>query len=85
MKEMHGFEFLDISQEIYKNLQVIMMSIETTWPIIERCAKLGARFLVKKPLDTNTICNIWQYLDRKHLCMEKIKNLFKGYSYFGDL
>ncbi|TVU17063.1 hypothetical protein EJB05_33074, partial [Eragrostis curvula] len=78
MKEMHGFQFLDISREMHRNLQVIMMSTETTWPIMQRCVELGARFLVKNPVDTSTMCNIWQYLDLKHLRMEKIKQLFKG-------
>ncbi|TVU13779.1 hypothetical protein EJB05_37205, partial [Eragrostis curvula] len=78
MREMHGFQFLDISREMHRNLQVIMMSAETTWPIMQRCVELGARFLVKQPVDTTTMCNIWQYLDHKLLRMEKIKQLFKG-------
>ncbi|XP_062227340.1 two-component response regulator ORR29-like [Phragmites australis] len=78
MKEMHGFQFLDISRDVHKKLQVIMMSTETTFPKMQRCIELGARFLVKKPLDTNTINNLWQHLDLKFPRMEKIKDLFKG-------
>nr|TKW03731.1 hypothetical protein SEVIR_7G061500v2 [Setaria viridis] len=78
MKEMHGFQFLDISRESHKNLQVIMMSDDMTWPTVKRSVELGARFLVKKPLDANTICDIWQHLDHKLLKCEKIKYLFQG-------
>ncbi|KAL6650542.1 hypothetical protein ACP70R_009467 [Stipagrostis hirtigluma subsp. patula] len=79
MKEMHGFQFLDISRELHINLQVIMMSTDTTWSTMKRCVELGARFLVKKPLDdTNIINNMWQHLDLKLTRMEKIKNLFQG-------
>ncbi|CAN6270595.1 unnamed protein product [Urochloa humidicola] len=78
MKEMHGFQFLDICRESHKNLQVIMMSMEMTWPTVKSCVELGARFLVKKPLDASTISDIWQHLDKKILKQEKIKYLFQG-------
>ncbi|PVH35125.1 hypothetical protein PAHAL_7G110000 [Panicum hallii] len=78
MKEMHGFQFLDISRKSHKNLQVIMMSVDLTWPTVKRSVELGARFLVKKPLDANTINNIWQHLDLKFYWREKIEYLFQG-------
>ncbi|CAN6227673.1 unnamed protein product [Urochloa humidicola] len=78
MKEMHGFQFLDICRESHKNLQVIMMSVEMTWPTMKSCVELGARFLVKKPLDASTISDIWQHLDKKILKREKIQYLFQG-------
>ncbi|CAD6264058.1 unnamed protein product [Miscanthus lutarioriparius] len=78
MKEMHGFQFLDISRELHKNLQVIMMSADTTWPTMKRSVELGACFLIKKPLDANTINNLWQHLDLKFQRTNKIKDLFPG-------
>ncbi|KAL6851430.1 hypothetical protein ACP4OV_020363 [Aristida adscensionis] len=54
MKEMHGFQFLDISKESHKNLQVIMMSSDLTWATMKRCVELGARFLIKKPINDTT-------------------------------
>ncbi|EES10543.1 hypothetical protein BDA96_06G038700 [Sorghum bicolor] len=78
MKEMHGFQFLDRSRELHKNLQVIMMSADTTWPMMKRSVELGARFLIKKPLDANTIDNLWQHLDLKFQRTDKIKDLFPG-------
>ncbi|CAL5017635.1 unnamed protein product [Urochloa decumbens] len=78
MKEMHGFQFHNVCRESHKNLQVIMMSVEMSWPTMKRCVELGARFLVKKPLDANTISDIWQHLDKTFLRWEKIKYLFQG-------
>ncbi|CAL5032872.1 unnamed protein product [Urochloa decumbens] len=78
MKEMHGFQFVDICRESHKDLQLIMMSVEIAWPTVKRCVELGARFLVKKPLDANTISDIWQHLDNKFLRWEKIKYTFQG-------
>ncbi|WVZ84992.1 hypothetical protein U9M48_031957, partial [Paspalum notatum var. saurae] len=79
MKEMDGFQFLEISRELHKQLQVIsksVMSADTTWGTMKRSVELGARFLVKKPLDGNTINNIWQHLGSKFHRMEKIKESF---------
>ncbi|KAJ1270465.1 hypothetical protein BS78_06G054200 [Paspalum vaginatum] len=78
MQEMHSFQFLDVSREFHKNLQVIMMLTDTTWSTMKRSIELGARFLVKKPLDTNTANNIWQHLDIQLSRMENIKDLFQG-------
>ncbi|KAL6851563.1 hypothetical protein ACP4OV_020496 [Aristida adscensionis] len=80
MEEMHGLRFLDTVREMHKNLQVIsgVMTTETTLDTMKRCVELGARFLVKKPLDTNAVNNIWQHLDLKLTRMEKINNLFQG-------
>ncbi len=54
------------------------MSTETTMCTMKRCVQLGARFLVKKPLDFETTQNIWQHLDLKVVRMEKIKGLLQG-------
>lgn len=81
MKEMHGFQFLDMSRKLHKSLQVIMMSADTTWPTMKRSVELGARFLIKKPLDANTMNNLWQHLDLKFQRADKIKALFPGWSY----
>ncbi|KAF8780730.1 hypothetical protein HU200_001337 [Digitaria exilis] len=78
MELMHGFQFLDIVREDHKNVQVIMMSEETTMDIMKRCVELGACFLVKKPIDSHTIHNMWQHLDIKNSRMDNIKNLLKG-------
>uniref|UniRef100_A0A0D9W3N2 Response regulatory domain-containing protein n=1 Tax=Leersia perrieri TaxID=77586 RepID=A0A0D9W3N2_9ORYZ len=78
MEEMTGFEFLKVAREIHKSIQVIMMSTETTMHAMKRSVKLGARFLVKKPLNGRTIQNLWQHLDLKVLRMEKIKDLLQG-------
>ncbi|CAN6371988.1 unnamed protein product [Urochloa humidicola] len=78
MKEMHGFQFLGVSRELHKDFRVIMMSNDTAWPITKRCVELGARFLVKKPLDTYTVNNLWQHVDQKFAQMKKIKELFQG-------
>jgi chemotaxis methyl-accepting protein methylase len=73
---------LDILPQMIKVFSVFesVMSTEATWPIMQRGVDLGARFLVKKPLDTIAIRNIWQYLDQRLQRMEKIKTLFKGYN-----
>jgi len=42
-----------------------VMSKEATLDTMRRCVELGARFLVNKPVDANTIHNIWQHLDIK--------------------
>ncbi|CAL5032870.1 unnamed protein product [Urochloa decumbens] len=78
MEEMHGFQFLEISRESHKNLQVIMMSDDITWPSMKRSVEIGAQFLVKKPVDENTINNLWQHLDKNFHSQEKIKELFQG-------
>ena len=57
-----------------------VMSVDLTWPTMKRSVELGARFLVKKPLDANTINNIWQHLDLKFYWWEKIEYLFQGWS-----
>jgi len=55
------------------------MSNETTMDTMKRCIKLGARFLVNKPIDAHTINNLWQHLDLKDYSrMDYIKNLLKG-------
>ncbi|EEC77058.1 hypothetical protein OsI_15444 [Oryza sativa Indica Group] len=78
MEEMNGFDFLKVARELHKSIQVIMMSTETTMYTMKRCVKLGAQFLVNKPLDAGTIKNLWQYVDLKVLRMEKIKDLLQG-------
>jgi hypothetical protein len=60
-----------------------VMSADTTWPMMKRSVELGARFLIKKPLDANTIDNLWQHLDLKFQRTDKIKDLFPGWSYYG--
>ncbi|XP_040378984.1 two-component response regulator ORR29-like [Oryza brachyantha] len=45
---------------------------------MKMCAELGARFLVKKPVDVGTIQSLWQHLDLKVLRTEKIKDLLRG-------
>ena len=56
-----------------------VMSNETTMDTMKRCIKLGARFLVNKPIDAHTINNLWQHLDLKDYSrMDYIKNLLKG-------
>ncbi|XP_052152545.1 two-component response regulator ORR29-like [Oryza glaberrima] len=77
MEELNGFAFLMASRKIHKSIQVIMMSTETTMCTMKRCVQLGARFLVKKPLDFETTQNIWQHLDLKVVRMEKIKGLLQ--------
>jgi hypothetical protein len=57
------------------------MSADTTWPTMKRSVELGARFLIKKPLDANTMNNLWQHLDLKFQRADKIKALFPGWSY----
>lgn len=57
------------------------MSADTTWPTMKRSVELGARFLIKKPLDANTMNNLWQHLDQKFQRADKIKALFPGWSY----
>uniref|UniRef100_A0A0E0KPA3 Two-component response regulator ORR29 n=1 Tax=Oryza punctata TaxID=4537 RepID=A0A0E0KPA3_ORYPU len=78
MEEMNGFDFLKAARELHRSIQVIMMSTETTIYTMKRCVKLGAQFLVNKPLDAGTIQNLWQYVDLKVLRMEKIKDLLQG-------
>ncbi|KAL6607007.1 hypothetical protein ACP70R_042660 [Stipagrostis hirtigluma subsp. patula] len=78
MKEMSGFQFLDIARNMHQNIQVIMMSTTTTMDIMKRCVELGARFLVKKPLDAPTIRNLWQHLDLRALRMKKMSNLLQA-------
>nr|XP_025880730.1 two-component response regulator ORR29 [Oryza sativa Japonica Group] len=80
MEEMNGFDFLKVARELHKSIQVIMMSTETTMYTMKRCVKLGAQFLVNKPLDAGTIKNLWQYVDLKVLRMEKIKDLLQDAS-----
>ncbi|KAG2571331.1 hypothetical protein PVAP13_7KG077365 [Panicum virgatum] len=70
MKEMHGFEFLDISREL-------LMSDEITWPTMNTSVELGARFLIQKPLGAETINDLWQHLDIRNR-REKIEDLFRG-------
>lgn len=57
-----------------------VMSADMTWHMMKTCVDLGARFLVKKPLDATTVNNLWQHLDLKFARMEKIKDLFQGIS-----
>ncbi|KAL6631373.1 hypothetical protein ACP70R_028223 [Stipagrostis hirtigluma subsp. patula] len=78
MKEIPGFQFLDIARKMHQNIQVIMMSTTTTMDITKKCVELGARFLVNKPLDAPTIRNLWQHLDIRALRMEKMRNLLQG-------
>ncbi|PVH35124.1 hypothetical protein PAHAL_7G109900 [Panicum hallii] len=86
MEELHGFQFLDIVSDAHKNVQVIMMSNETTMDTMKRCIKLGARFLVNKPIDAHTINNLWQHLDLKDYSrMDYIKNLLQGNGEAHDL
>ncbi|PUZ46686.1 hypothetical protein GQ55_7G101400 [Panicum hallii var. hallii] len=86
MEELHGFQFLDIVRDAHKNVQVIMMSNETTMDTMKRCIKLGARFLVNKPIDAHTINNLWQHLDLKDYSrMDYIKNLLQGNGEAHDL
>ncbi|CAO1939119.1 unnamed protein product [Urochloa humidicola] len=78
MREMHGYQFLDMIREHHKNIQVIMMSEETTMDIMKRCVDLGACFLAKKPIDAHTINNLWQHLDLEDPRMDNIMKLLQG-------
>ncbi|XP_044415322.1 two-component response regulator ORR29-like [Triticum aestivum] len=78
MEELNGFQFLEAAKNKHRNLQVIMMSTETTMYTMKRSIELGARLLAKKPLDANNIHNMWQHLDVKVLRLNKIKCLFQG-------
>nr|TKW03767.1 hypothetical protein SEVIR_7G064600v2 [Setaria viridis] len=78
MEEMHGFQFLDVVREDHKNIQVIMMSNETTMDIMKRCIKLGACFLVNKPIDAHTIHNMWRHIDFGNSRMHNIKKSLQG-------
>ncbi|CAN6234670.1 unnamed protein product [Urochloa humidicola] len=78
MREMHGYQFLDMVREHHKNIQVIMMSEETTMDIMKRCVDLGACFLAKKPIDAHTINNLWQHLDLEDPRMDNIMKLLQG-------
>ncbi|BAH92612.1 Os04g0348600 [Oryza sativa Japonica Group] len=64
---------------VFDNLAlfVSVMSAETTMSTMMRCVKLGARFLVKKPLNEETVGNLWQHVDLKVLKMEKIRELLQ--------
>ncbi len=66
---------------VFDNLAlfVSVMSAETTMSTMMRCVKLGARFLVKKPLNEETVGNLWQHVDLKVLKMEKIRELLQGW------
>jgi hypothetical protein len=55
-----------------------VMSKEATLDTMRRCIEVGARFLVNKPIDANTIHNIWQHLDIKNLGMDNIVHLLQG-------
>ncbi|TVU13776.1 hypothetical protein EJB05_37202, partial [Eragrostis curvula] len=77
MEEMSGFQFLDIAAKMHRNIQVILMSAESTWDIFERAVRHGARFIVKKPLVESAICNMWQYLDLSDR-IERIQHLCGG-------
>ncbi|XP_052151355.1 two-component response regulator ORR29-like [Oryza glaberrima] len=77
MKQLSGFQFLEAARVKRQDLQVIMMSAETTMSTMMRCVKLGARFLVKKPLNEETVGNLWQHVDLKVLKMEKIRELLQ--------
>jgi hypothetical protein len=55
-----------------------VMSADTTWSTMKRSVELGACFLIKKPLDANTIDNLWQHLDLKFQWTDNIKDLFPG-------
>ncbi|OEL16759.1 Two-component response regulator ORR29 [Dichanthelium oligosanthes] len=77
MEEMHGFQFLDML--IICAEFGTVMSEETTMDIIGRCVKLGARFLVGKPIDTHTVQNLWQHLELEDSRrMHHIKQLLQG-------
>ncbi|KAE8801823.1 two-component response regulator orr29 [Hordeum vulgare] len=78
MEELNGFQFLEAAKDMHRNIQVIMMSTETTMYTMKRSIELGACFLVKKPLDANTIHSIWQHLDVKVLRLNRMKHLFQG-------
>ncbi|CAL5017583.1 unnamed protein product [Urochloa decumbens] len=78
MREMHGYQFLDMVREHHKNIQVIMMSEETTMDIMKRSVDLGACFLAKKPIDAHTINNLWQHLDLEDPRMDNIMKLLQG-------
>ena len=53
------------------------MSTETTMYTMKRSIELGARFLAKKPLNANTIHNMWQHLDVEVLSLNKMNVYFK--------
>ncbi|XP_006653287.1 two-component response regulator ORR29-like [Oryza brachyantha] len=77
MNQLSGFQFLEAARGQREDLQVIMMSAETTMPTMTRCVQLGACFLVKKPLTEATVGDLWQHVDLKFLRMEKIRELLQ--------
>ncbi|TVU17066.1 hypothetical protein EJB05_33077, partial [Eragrostis curvula] len=77
MEEMSGFQFLDIASKMHRNIQVILMSVESTWDIFEKAVLHGARFIVGKPLVESAICHMWQYLDLSDR-IERIQYFFGG-------
>nr|XP_045088047.1 two-component response regulator ORR29-like [Aegilops tauschii subsp. strangulata] len=44
MEELNGFQFLEAAKDMHRNLQVIMMSTETTIYTMKRSIQLGALF-----------------------------------------
>jgi hypothetical protein len=54
------------------------MSTITTMDLMQRSIELDARFLVKKPLDSVTICSLWQHLDLGPRKTEMIQNFIQG-------
>ncbi|KAF0893862.1 hypothetical protein E2562_031399 [Oryza meyeriana var. granulata] len=77
MKQLSGFQFLEAAKGKRKDLQVIMMSAETTMYTMMRCVQLGACFLAKKPLSDETVRNLWQHVDLKVLKVKKIRELLQ--------
>ena len=59
-----------------------VMSVETTMDTMRRCVRLGACFLLKKPLSDDDVSNLWQHVNLKNLRREKIKELLQGWNYF---
>uniref|UniRef100_A0A0D9WE51 Response regulatory domain-containing protein n=1 Tax=Leersia perrieri TaxID=77586 RepID=A0A0D9WE51_9ORYZ len=77
MKQLSGFEFLQAAIQKCEDLQVIMMSAETTVATMMRCIRLGACSLLKKPLSDDAVNNLWQYVNLKVLRIERIKELLQ--------
>uniref|UniRef100_A0A0D9ZJA0 Response regulatory domain-containing protein n=1 Tax=Oryza glumipatula TaxID=40148 RepID=A0A0D9ZJA0_9ORYZ len=79
VKQLSGLKFLEAARMKHQDLQVIMMSAETTRSYtMMRCVKLAARFLVKKPLNEDIVHDLWQHVALKVLMMEKIRELLQG-------
>ncbi|KAF9597429.1 hypothetical protein IFM89_018875 [Coptis chinensis] len=62
-----------MSNEISKNIPVIMMSSHDSISIVWKCMQIGASDFLVKPVRKNELRNLWQHVWRKH-CSNKCEN-----------